>query len=81
VSVVTFEEILRLARRGLLRAAEAARPQLEGRIADGVAEAAVWAEETADGVDLWIAGDGMDPEEVRRLVTETFPNWDPEDDG
>ena len=79
MSAFSLVTALRAARRTLLRAAEAARPELERRIADGEAEAAVWTEETAEGADLWIAGDGLDPERVRRLVAETFSTADPGD--
>ena len=71
--------VLRAARRALLRAAESACPELERRIA-GEGEAAVWAEEASDGVNLWITGDGLDPEAVRRLVMETFSISDPGDE-
>ncbi len=72
MSALSLVTALRAARRTLLRAAEAVRPELERRIAEEQAEAAVWTEETAEGADLWIAGDGLDPERVRRLVTESL---------
>ena len=71
--------VLRAARRALLQATESACTELERRIT-GEGEAAVWVEETSDGADLWIAGDGLDPETVRRLVMETFSISDPGDE-
>ena len=75
----SFAIALRAARRALLRMAETAGPELERRITDE-GEAAVWMEEASDGADLWITGDGLDPETVRRLVRETFSISGPGDE-
>ncbi len=80
MSPLSLTAALRVAQRALVQAAEATRPELERRIADGEAEAAVWVEETAEGADLLVAGDRLDPKEVRRLVAETFSTADPEDE-
>ncbi len=72
MSPLSLAAALRVAQRALVQTAEAMRPELAHRIADGKAEAAAWAEEAAEGAELRIAGDGLEPDVVRRIVAETF---------
>ncbi len=79
MSALSLATALRAARRALRLRAEAARPVLERRIGKGRTETAIWAEETEDGTNLRIVGDGMDSETARRIVGEILSAR--EDDG
>ncbi len=73
MSARTLAAALLAARRAILQTAKAAGPALERQIASRQAEAAVWVEERAEGADLHIIGDELDPREIRRLVAEVLP--------